>query len=164
MTRARTLRTLLIAAVLLLLPFDTFISAQSARPDALAVIVNEETPVSDVSLADVRKLFLGEHQYWNAKLPVVLLLRGPSAPEHDVVLRVVYQMTEAQYRQYWVAKIYRAEVTASPKIVYSDDLQYQLVSAVPGAIAFVDARTVRPGVKIVRVDGLLPGDKNYPLR
>lgn len=164
MTNSRKLRTMLIGAVLLLLPFDTFSSAQSARSDALALVVNEETPVNDLSLAEVRKLFLGERQYWNAKLPVVLLMRASSAPERDVVLRVVYQMSEAQFRQYWVAKIYRAEVTASPKIVYSDDLQYQLVSAVPGAIAFVDARSVRPGVKVVRVDGLLPGDKNYPLR
>jgi hypothetical protein len=94
----------------------------------------------------------------------VLLIRAPVAHERDVVLRVIYQMTEAQFKQYWVAKIFRAEVTAPPKIVYSNDLQYELVSAIPGAIAFVDSRNVRPGVKMVRVDGMLPGDKSYPLR
>jgi hypothetical protein len=115
-------------------------------------------------LAEVRKVFLGERQYWNAKLPVVLLIRAPAAREREVVLRVIYQMSEAQFKQFWVAKIFRAEVTAPPKIVYSDDLQYELVSAMPGAIAFVDSRNVHPGVKVVRVDGMLPGDKNYPLR
>ena len=156
--------TPLTAALLVLLPIHTFSSAQTAREGDVAVVVNADTPVSDLSLAEVRKVFWGERQYWNAKLPVVLLIRAPVAHERDVVLRVIYQMTETQFKQYWVAKIFRAEVTAPPKIVYSNDLQYELVSAIPGAIAFVDSRTVRPGVKVVRVDGMLPGDKNYPLR
>lgn len=152
------------AAIFLLAPIQKFSSAQSAGEGDVAVVVNDDTPVTDLSLAEVRKVFLGERQYWNAKLPVVLLIRAPVARERDVVLRVIYQMTEAQFKQYWIAKIFRAEVTSPPKIVYSNDMQYDLVTAIPGAIAFVDSRNVRPGVKIVRVDGRLPGDKNYPLR
>ena len=152
------------AAFFLLAPIHKFSSAQSAGEGDVAVVVNDDTPVTDLSLAEVRKVFLGERQYWNAKLPVVLLVRAPVARERDVVLRVIYQMTEAQFKQYWVAKIFRAEVTSPPKIVYSNDMQYDLVTAMPGAIAFVDSRNVRPGVKVVRVDGLLPGDKKYPLR
>ena len=155
---------LLITALLALASILNFSSAQTARDSDVAVVVNADTPVTDLSLSEVRKVFLGERQYWNSKLPVVLLIRAPVARERDVVLRVIYQMTEAQFKQYWVAKIFRAEVTAPPKIVYSNDLQYELVSAIPGAIAFVDSRSVRPGVKVVRVDGTLPGDKSYPLR
>ena len=157
-------RCLLAVAVLLLSPFHSFSSAQLPREGDIAVVVNDDTPVTDLSLGEVRKVFLGERQYWNAKLPVVLLIRAPMARERDVVLRVIYQMTESQFKQYWVAKIFRAEVAAPPKIVYSNDLQYELVSAMPGAIAFVDARNVHPGVKVVKVDGMLPGDRNYPLR
>jgi hypothetical protein len=73
-------------------------------------------------------------------------------------------MTEAQFKQYWVAKIFRAEAASPPKIVYSNDMQYELVSALPGAIGFVDARSVRRGLKVLRVDGRLPGDHDYPLR
>jgi hypothetical protein len=138
--------------------------AQTSQGADVAVVVNADTPVTDLSLAEVRKVFLGERQYWNAKLPVVLLIRAPVARERDVVLRVIYQMSEAQFKQYWVAKIFRAEITSPPKIVYSNDMQYELVSAMPGAIAFMDARNVHPGVTVVRVDGMLPGNKNYPLR
>ncbi len=73
-------------------------------------------------------------------------------------------MSEAQFKQYWVAKIFRAEVASPPKIVYSNDLQYDLVTAMPGAIAFVDSRNVRSGLKVLRVDGHLPGERDYPLR
>src|SRR5712692_8778434 len=80
-------------------------TAQTSRGSDIAVVVHPDTPVSELSLAEVRKVFLGERQYWNAKLPVVLLIRAPVARERDVVLRVIYQMTETQFKQYWIAKI-----------------------------------------------------------
>jgi hypothetical protein len=139
-------------------------AAQTARGIDIAVVVHPDTPVDDLSLADVRKVLLGERQYWNSKLPVVLLIRAPVARERDVVLHVIYQMTETQFKQFWIAKIFRAEAASPPKIVYSNDMQYELVAAMPGAIAFVDARNVRPGLKVLRVDGHLPGERDYPLR
>jgi hypothetical protein len=156
--------TLLWITTLIFPILQTPSAAQTARGTDIAVVVHPDTPVADLSLSEVRKVLLGERQYWNSKLPVVLLIRAPVARERDVVLRVIYQMSEAQFKQYWVAKIFRAEITSPPRIVYSNDLQYDLVSAMPGAIAFVDARNVRPGVKVLRVDGHLPGERDYPLR
>jgi len=157
-----------IAAILLIMMWLTMTvqgpsTAQTTKGGDIAVVVNSDTPVSDLSLSDVRKVLLGERQYWNSKLPVTLLIRAPQARERDVVLKVIYQMSEAQFKQYWVAKIFRAEAASPPKIVYSNDMQYELVTAIPGAIAFVEARAVRPGVKVLRVDGHQPGDRDYPL-
>jgi len=159
--RVVTIFCLLVSLVMVLQAPST---AQISRGADIAVVVHPDTPVTDLSLSDVRKVFLGERQYWNSKLPVVLMIRAPVARERDVVLKVIYQMSEAQFKQYWVAKIFRAEAASPPKIVYSNDMQYELVSALPGAIAFIDARNVRPGLKVLRVDGHLPGDPGYPLR
>jgi ABC-type phosphate transport system substrate-binding protein len=130
----------------------------------VAVVVQPDTPVSNLSLAEVRKIFLGDRQYWTANTPVVLLIRAPVAKERNVVLKVIYQMSESQFKQYWIAKIFRAESVSAPKVVYSNDMASELVTALPGAIAFIDSRDVRPGTKVVRVDGRLPGDAGYPLR
>lgn len=146
-----------------ILGFCAIIVAQSQSVD-LAVVVHPDTPVSDLSLADVRKVFLGDRQYWTSNLPVVLLIRAPVARERNVVLKIIYQMSEAQFKQYWIAKIFRAESASAPKVVYSNDMANDLVTAVPGAIAFIDAREVRPGAKVLRVDGHLPGEPGYPLR
>jgi ABC-type phosphate transport system substrate-binding protein len=148
----------------ILLALQQLSTAQTTHGSDIAVVVHPDTPIGELSLSEVRRVFLGDRQYWNSKLPVTLLIRAPVARERDVVLRIIYQMSEAQFKQYWVAKIFRAEVTSPPRIVYSNDMQYDLVTAIPGAIAFVDARNVRPGVKLVRVDGHLPGDRDYPLR
>jgi hypothetical protein len=156
--------TLLWTILLASLALHSPSTGQTARGADIAVVVNADTPASDLSLSEVRKVLLGERQYWNSKLPVVLLIRAPAARERDVVLRVIYQMSEAQFKQYWVAKIFRAEAAAPPRIVYSNDMQYELLTALHGSIAFVDSRNIRAGVKVLRVDGHLPGEKDYPLR
>lgn len=130
----------------------------------IAVIVHPQTPVDNLTLAEVRNIFRGERQFWTSNLRVVLIVRAPVTHERQVLLDTVYQMSEAQFKQFWIGKIFRAEATGGPKIVYSGGMTGELVAAVPGSIAVVDAAKVPPGVKIVRVDGLLPGQKGYRLQ
>jgi ABC-type phosphate transport system substrate-binding protein len=137
--------------------------AQSHDVD-IALVAHADTPVNNLTLAEVRKVLLGERQYWSTNVPVVLLIRAPVARERNVVLKIIYQMSESQFKQYWIAKIFRAESATAPRVVYSNDIASELVTAMPGAIAFIDAREVRPGAKVIRVDGHLPGEPGYPLR
>src|SRR6202022_2525249 len=65
------------------------VAAQTQRGTDIAVVVNPETPVTELSLAEVRKVFLGERQYWNAKLPGVLFIRAPAARRRDCLLRLI---------------------------------------------------------------------------
>ncbi len=148
---------------LLCLSFVYTVGAQRRDVD-VAVVVHPDTPVSNLNLTEVRKVFLGDRQYWSSNTPVVLLIRAPVARERNVVLNIIYQMSESQFKQYWIAKIFRAEAATAPKVVYSNDMANQLVTAIPGAIAFIDSKDVRPGAKILRVDGHLPGEPGYPLR
>ena len=130
----------------------------------VAVVVNPGVPVNDLSFAEVRKLLLGDRQFWNSSLRVTLLIRAPVAPERDVVLKTVYQMTEAQFRQYWIAKVFRAEAASGPKIVYSNEEATEMAATVPGSIAFVAASKVPKGLKVLKIDGHLPGEPGYKLR
>ena len=139
------------------------LAAQRREVD-VALVVHPDTPISSLNLAEVRKVFLGDRQYWTSNMPVVLLIRAPVARERDVVLKTIYQMSESQFKQYWIAKIFRAEAATAPKVVYSNNMANDLVTAIPGAIAFVDSRDVKPGTKVLRVDGRLPGEPGYPLR
>ena len=151
-------------AFLLLAAICVVALAQKSPDVDIAVVVHPDTPINNLSMAEVRKVFLGDRQYWSTNVPVVLLIRAPVARERDVVLKRIYQMSDAQFKQYWIAKIFRAESASAPKVVSSNDMANELVSAIPGAIAFIDAREVRPGAKIVRVEGKLPGEPGYQLR
>ena len=96
-------------------------------------------------------------------MPVVLIVRGPNARERNVVLSRVYRMTESQFKQYWIGRIFRAEAASTPKVVHSNQTLNDLVLAIPGAIALVRQEDVQAGVKVVKIDGALPGDRSYPL-
>ena len=130
----------------------------------IAIVVRPDVPVDNLSFADLRRVMLGDRQFWTSNLRVTLLVRAPGARERDVVLKTIYQMSEAQFRQYWIAKVFRAEASSGPRIVYSNEMATEMTTAIPGAIAFVEAGQVPKGLKVLKINGLLPGDKAYPLR
>jgi ABC-type phosphate transport system substrate-binding protein len=129
----------------------------------IAVVVHRDVPIDNLTFAELRKIVLGDRQFWSSNLRVTLLIRAPMARERDVVLKNVVQMSEAQFRQYWIGKVFRAESSAAPKAVYSNEMSVSLVNSIPGSVAFVDAAQVPKEFKVVRIGGLLPGDKGYPL-
>ena len=90
-------------------------------------------------------------------------MRAAIAPERDLVLTAVYGMSEDRYRQYWIAKMFRSEVASGPKIVFSTDMLRDLVTVIPGSIGFVPVSEVGSDLKVIRIDGKLPGDEGYPL-
>jgi len=163
MTIASMTRRFLIAA-LAVARTSTFAFAGAEGTTDVAVVVRPDVPVDDLSFADLRRLMRGERQFWTSNIRVTLVVRAPVARERDIVLKTIYQMSEAQFRQYWIAKVFRAEAAAGPRIVYSNEASAELVAALPGAVALVDASQVPKGLKVLRVDGHLPGDKGYPLR
>jgi ABC-type phosphate transport system substrate-binding protein len=160
---ARVSALLCVLTMTALMALPASLAAQSKNGD-VAIVVHPETPVDVITLAEARKIFRGERQYWTPNIPVVLLVRAPVSRERDVVLRVIYQMSEPQFKQYWIARIFRAEATSGPKIVYSNDVANQLAGAIPGAVGFVPAGEVRPPLKVLRVDGKLPGESGYVIR
>ena len=130
----------------------------------VAVVVHPDVAVDNLTIAELRRVVLGDREFWPASVRITLLLRAPVAHERDVILKDVCQMTEAQFRQHWIGKVFRADTALAPKIAYSNEMAIDLVSRVPGAIAFVNASQVAKGLKVVKIDGRLPGDRDYLLR
>ncbi len=155
------------AAAVLLIPAQSAMAQSEAAAgprQPIAIVVNPKDGVSDLSFAELRRIFLGEQQFWPDRSKVTLLVRAPVARERAVVLDEIYRMNEDQFRQYWIGKMFRAEVAGGPKIVYSSDMAMNLVSMIPGSITFVLASAVTPNTKVLRIDGKLPSDPGYPLK
>src|SRR5882672_469105 len=158
------LRISLVLGCLVVFSLISFRAAGKPAGTDVAIVVNSTNPVSNLTLSELRKIYFGDRQYWKGNLPVLVLMRSHGAHERGVVLRVVFEMTEETYTKYWVAKVMRAEVSDPPASLYSFGMLQEGVRGNPGAIGYVNANEVRSGVKILRIDGLLPGESGYPLR
>lgn len=135
----------------------------SAQEMAVAIVVHPQTDVDDLSFDELKSIFRGERQFWDDGRRVTLLVRAPVAEERKLILDRIYEMDEDQFREYWIGKMFRAEVAAGPKLVYSADMARDLVTVIPGAITFVPVSEVSSESRVVRIDGMLPSDPGYPL-
>jgi hypothetical protein len=156
----RTLRPIL--CVLLLLAIAAAADAP-ATGSGFAVVVSPDVPINGLSMAELRKLFLGDRQFWNSNLRVSLLIRAPVARERAVIVWTVCRMSEAQFGQHWIGKVMRADTTSSPRQFNSNQAALDLVRSSPGAIAIVNATQVA-GMKVLPIDGKMPSDPGYPLQ
>jgi ABC-type phosphate transport system substrate-binding protein len=143
---------------------STAVAQEIVATSTTAIVVHKDTEIDNLSLSELRNIFLANQQFWPNRTRIILLVRAPKSEERDLILNTIYQMDEAQFRQYWIAKMFRAEVPRGPKIVFSTNMMLELVIAIPGSISFVNADEVTDDVKVVRIDGKLPSDPDYPLK
>ena len=146
------------------LPATQAVSQENDSQTVIAIVVHKDSVVDNLSLAELRDIFLANKQFWPDRSRIILLVRAPKSNERDFVLNTIYQMDEAQFRQYWIAKMFRAEVPRGPKIVFSTNMTLELVVAIPGSISFINATEITGDVRVLKVDGKLPSDAGYPLK
>ena len=144
-------------------PMVSALEAQAGGAEAVAIVVHPQVDITDLSFDQLKSIFLAEQQHWPDRSRITLLVRAAIAPERDLILTEIYGMSEDRYRQYWIGKMFRSEVASGPKIVFSTDMLRDLVTVIPGAIGFVPVSEVGPDLKVIRIDGGLPGDAGYPL-
>ena len=135
---------------------------QAAAFGDVAVIVHKDNPVSDISSRDLIKIFRQERQNWESGQRVYFILREASAPEMRVVLIKIYRMENNEdLKTFWLSRIFREESAAFPQILTSNEAVRRFVSRVPNAVGFVDASFGDDQVKVLQIDGKLPGQTSY---
>lgn len=162
-SRSSALGRLLAAALSLTLLLTSGAGLGRTGVSELAVVVNPQLALEDISRERLRRIFMGDQQFWPSGKPVTLLVQHPNTQERGRLLRSVFRMSETQYKQYWIAKVFRAEIASGPKIVLSNEMAAHLVNSIPGAIAVLPVSEIPDGLKVLRIDGQLPGDAGYGL-
>ena len=130
---------------------------------SLAIVVNRSNPTSNLSFGEMRKIFLGERNLWpdGHRIVVAMLDYGP---ERRTVLRLVYRMDEGAYEDHFLRGVFRGDVFFAAKTLASPLIMRRFVFNAPGAIGYLRASDVDDSVKVVRIDGLAPENKDYRLQ
>jgi hypothetical protein len=138
-------------------------SAIAAPPsEALAVVTSKERGVDDLSLYQLKRVYLGDKIQGPGGQYLLPLSRDPKGNERIGFDRSVLGMSPEQAARYWIDRKIRGQ-SAAPKAVDPAAVVQRVIARLPGAIGYVRAHEVSPEVKVVRIDGKKPGDPGYAI-
>jgi phosphate transport system substrate-binding protein len=120
----------------------------------MAVVVNKDNTVGNVTSVHLSRIFRSEIKKWPDGKAVVLVLHRDSAGETETLQRLI-KMTPAELKALIAAH------SDSIQLVDSDADVLKIVQSTPGAVGFVDVRSVDNTINVVRVDGKLPMESGY---
>jgi len=120
----------------------------------MAVVVNKDNDVGNVSSAYLAKIFRSDVKKWANGQPIVLILHNNSSGEAETLQHLI-KLSPAD----WKALI--AAHRDSIQIADSDADVLKIVQNTPGAVGLVDVRAVDGTINVVRVDGKLPMESGY---
>jgi ABC-type phosphate transport system substrate-binding protein len=138
-------------------------SGQNGTNEPLAIVVNRANSVNNLTMAELRRVFLGDRSHWPNDRRITLVMREPGEPERKTMLHDVYQMDEGALKNHFLRGLFTGEIQVSPKVLASAVGVRKFVFNVPGAIGYMRLSDVDGSVKVIRIDELLPGDKKYKL-
>lgn len=136
---------------------------QGAVAEPLVIVVNRSNPVDELSLSELRRIFLGNRSHWANGRRITLVMRDPGEPERKIILRDVCGMNEDQLKNHFLHGLFTGEILVSPKVLSTPAGVRKFIFNVPGAIGYLRISDLDASVKIVRIDELLPNDKGYKL-
>jgi len=136
--------------------------AAFAQETDIAVVVNPGNAASTLTVPELRKLFGGEKRSWANGQAVRIFVRASGTRERTTLLKLL-GMSESEYKQYWTSQVFRGEAQAEPVALPSNGMQKEAILAIPGAIVLMDSKDVKPPVKVVKINGHLPGEPGYPI-
>lgn len=112
--------------------------------DGIAIIVNNENPVEDISLEDLSKIYKGEITNWKDlggnDEEIVLIGREAGSGTRDGFESITDTKDACKYRQ---------ELTSTGDVITT-------VSQNPAAIGYASLAAIKDSVKAVKVDGVEP--------
>lgn len=136
----------------------------SAAGDAYAVVVAQDVPVDNVTLDELRRVFLLKKSFWKPGWPIRLVLPATDSADRAFMLTQVCQRTEGELRRTILESVYAGENDQPPKIAASSEERLALVGSMHGSVTLVPADLpLPPGLKALRIDGKLSAEPGYPL-
>ncbi len=114
--------------------------------DGIAIVVNPENPVEDLSLEDIAKIYKGEITNWKElggnDAEIVVIGREAGSGTRDGFESITDTEDACQYRQ---------ELTSTGDVIST-------VASNPAAIGYASLASVSDSVKAISVDGVTPSE------
>jgi len=140
-----------------LLTFLIFFLVSSVAPclaHHMAVVVDKDNMVGNVTSVHLAKIFRWEIKKWPDGKEAVLVLHTVSSGEKSTLERLL-KLSDRDLQAFI------ATHKNSLKMVATDAEVIDLVGSTPGAVGLVDVHSINGSINVVKVDGKLPAEAGY---
>lgn len=121
--------------------------------DPMAIIVNKDNPISNLSAENLTEIFSGNIEVW----------KDVGGGSDKPILLVVPGKNTAAFKNFERSPMQRASINHDI-MTFKSTLVVQVVERFPDAISFIASGVAsHKGVKTLKIDGLAPSDGEYPL-
>ena len=130
---------------------------------ALAIIVAPGSKLTNISVADLRRVFESERLTDPDGNRLIALNQPPKTPDRVGFDQVVLGLDPEEVGRFWIDRKIRGG-SGPPRTVESLATLRRVVEKLPGAIGYIRPAQLSNEVRAIRVDGKLPEDTGYPVR
>ena len=136
-----------------------------ARADgrAIALVVHPDSPVRDLSLGELRNIFLGQKKQWSGGDPIVPIYLVPTSEVSAAFAQKALGKSLEDLEKYWIDERIRGGAK-KPRTVPTAATARKLVGSLPSAVAYIPLAEVDGSVRVVAIDGVAPSSGSYRLR
>lgn len=164
----KRIKVLIIAYLGVLILFGILVHALQKdpiiKPKKLAIIVNKDNPISDLTFAELRRIFKAEKLKWPNGKAITLVMRSAECDERATFLKLVYDMNELEYSKYFIHEEFSKGLSNLPKNLSSSIGVKKFIFNVPAAIGYVSEDELDDTVKSLLINGIPFNGEGYPLK
>ncbi|HTV18600.1 MAG TPA: hypothetical protein VMG12_08020, partial [Polyangiaceae bacterium] len=129
----------------------------------LVAIVGSSSPIRDIALGNLRRVFLGEPVQSPTGQKLLGFNHPPKTRARMLFDELVLGMDPDEVARHWVDQ--RIRVGARPpRVVPNVPLLRQVISRLPGAIGYLTIADLDPSVRALTIDGAAPDSARYALK
>lgn len=135
--------------------------------ERFAIVASPDVPVQDLSLDELRSIFMFRKHHWSPGRPVTVVFGDEFLNSDSALLEMIYGMDYPSLRRMILEKLYQGELDLPPKVVATDRAVIAYVANGRGLLGWVHASALSPqpdgSFKVLTIGGKAYGDPGYPL-
>jgi hypothetical protein len=132
-----------------------------AAEGGLVLVVARSNPISNISKAELNRIFSGDAVKVDGE-PVVPIALATSRPERQVFDQIVLGLGPEEASKYWIDRRIRGQGNP-PKSAPSPEVMAKVVGSFPAAMGYLPASALTAGLKPVSIDGKAYTERGYLL-
>lgn len=133
-----------------------------------SVVVHRSNPIVGLTLANLRDILSGAVTRWPNESRIVLAERSGGSPVNRFLMERILRTSWIDYKRSLEELEFRGQDPVILRVLNSDPAACKFVFNVPSALAVVQTASTTSAecrdVRVIKIDGLLPGQEGYRLK